>query len=130
VCKGRISFGVLGGVNFQNINGKDWDDSKLENNLIVGYAVMGKSIEDDTKTNIEFKKVVETTDPLTTCYYKAFDAGGNLWVGYEMSMGLFFQLNTQLGMININPEDKRIPDDKSAYKNTGFGLSVGYRFNR
>jgi hypothetical protein len=72
--------------------------------------------------------VVETDDPVTVCYYKAFDAGANLFAGYEMGNGLFFQLNTQLGLVNINPEDKRITDDKSAYKNTGFGLSVGYRF--
>jgi hypothetical protein len=45
-----------------------------------------------------------------------------------MGNGIFFRLNTQLGMLNINPEDKRIPDDQSAWKNTGFGLSVGYRF--
>jgi outer membrane protein OmpA-like peptidoglycan-associated protein len=33
----------------------------------------------------------------------------------------------QLGMVNINPEYKILPDDKSSIKNTGFGLSLGYR---
>ncbi len=198
----KMSFAILGGVNFQNINGKDYVGNKLKNDLIVGYhvgvnaqipvapkfffqpgllfttkgtkwtdgsettidrlsyielplnvvykgvlgtgyimigfgpyigyAIRGKSITDDgsatVKSDIEFTKVVETDAPLTTCYYKAFDAGGNLFVGYEMENGLFLHLNTQLGMLNINPEDKRIIDDKSAYKNTGFGLSLGYRF--
>ena len=35
--KGKLAFAVLGGVNFQNINGKDWDGSKLANDLIIGY---------------------------------------------------------------------------------------------
>ena len=43
----------------------------------------------------------------------------------------FFQLDAQLGMIKINPKDNRVEpiySDKSSVKNTGFGLSVGYRF--
>jgi hypothetical protein len=31
-------------------------------------------------------------------------------------------------MLKINPEDRRISDDKSSVKNTGFGLSFGFRF--
>ena len=31
-------------------------------------------------------------------------------------------------MLKINPENKWISDDKSSIKNTGFGLSLGYRF--
>jgi len=54
--------------------------------------------------------------------YKAFDAGGNIFAGYEMASGIFLQLDTQFGMLNINP------DDNTPTKNTGFGLSLGYRF--
>jgi hypothetical protein len=79
------------------------------------------------ESDIEFKNVVELTDPLTTPYFKALDAGGNIFFGYEMASGLFFHGNTQLGMIGINPEYKILSDDKSIIKNTGFGLSVGYR---
>jgi hypothetical protein len=61
-------------------------------------------------------------------YYKAFDAGGNLFFGYEMANGISAQMNIQLGMVKINPEYKIIPDDKSSIKNTGFGISLGYRF--
>ena len=32
----KTSFAVLGGVNFQNLNGKDFNDKKLENDMIVG----------------------------------------------------------------------------------------------
>jgi hypothetical protein len=35
--KGKISFGVLGGINFQNLNGKAFNGDKLENELILGY---------------------------------------------------------------------------------------------
>jgi len=61
-------------------------------------------------------------------YFKAFDAGGNIFFGYEMGNGIYGQFNAQLGMLKINPEDKRIPDDQTSVKNTGFGISLGYRF--
>jgi hypothetical protein len=199
---GRMSVGILGGVNFQNLNGKDFTGDKLENDLIVGfhagvnvqipvapefyfqpgvlfstkgakhtgdvitgttsisyievplnlvykgllgngyvllglgpyvgYGIMGKvKIEGGSETldsDIEFQNVVELTDPLAVPYYKAFDVGGNIFFGYEMLGGIFAQLNAQLGMLNINPEYKIMPDDKSSVKNTGFGFSLGYRF--
>jgi len=204
--KTGTSFGILGGVNFQNLNGKDHDGNKLENDMIpgfhagvniqipiapafyfqpgilyslkgakssvtvlgttfttttrinyiemplnfmykgalgngfvligfgpyVGYAFGGKvkteggsvTIDDD----IVFQKVIESGDDLLATYYKSFDAGANIFAGYEMNAGLFIQLNAQLGMLSINPEDKRITNDEAVVKNTGFGLSLGYRF--
>jgi hypothetical protein len=56
--------------------------------------------------------------------FKAFDAGGNIFAGYVLASGLFLQLDTQFGMLDIN-------DGNPLYKsvrNTGFGLSLGYRF--
>jgi len=79
-------------------------------------------------SKVKFQNVVELTDPLLATYYKGLDAGGNIFAGYETAGGLFFQLNTQFGMVKINPENKWISDDKSSIKNTGFGLSLGYRF--
>lgn len=203
---GKMSFGVLGGVNFQNLNGKDASGDKLTNDMIVGFhagvnvqipiapqfyfqpgliystkgakntnSVLGTTYTSTTKlsyvemplnlvykgalgngfilvgfgpyvgygiggnvkieggsvtveNDVEFKNTVETGDGLLIPYFKALDVGGNIFAGYEMSNGLFFQLNTQLGMVKINPEDKRISDDKSSVKNTGYGLSLGYRF--
>jgi hypothetical protein len=55
---------------------------------------------------------------------KAFDMGANISFGYMLSNGLSFQVNTQLGLINISPSD----DSANAIKNTGFGISLGYRF--
>jgi hypothetical protein len=200
--KGKTSFGVIGGVNLQNLTGKDISGDKLVNNMILGfhaglniqipladpiyiqpglifstkgaksingslastynisyiemplnlvykgrlgnsyvllgfgpyvaYAVGGKVISElgdvTVKTDIEFQNTVELTDPLLTTYLKAFDAGGNIFAGFEMSGGLFILLNAQLGMLKINPENKWLSSDKSSVKNTGFGLSLGYRF--
>jgi hypothetical protein len=200
--KEKLSFGILGGVNFQNLNGKDYYGDKLENDLIVGYHVgvnvmiplvpefyfqpgvlfstkgaknsensvttttslsyiemplnfvykgllgkghimiglgpyLGYAVKGKVKTeggsesettDIEFQNVVEIDDPLTVPYCKAFDVGGNIFFGYELPVGLFFQLNAQLGMLKINPEYKAFADDKSSIKNTGFGISLGYRF--
>jgi hypothetical protein len=202
MAQSKISFGILGGVNFQNLNGKDADGDKLTNDMIlgyhagvnvqipiapqfyfqpgllfstkgaknstgsitsttklnyiemplnvvfkaelgsgyfmlglgpyIGYGISGKVNTEggsvSLKTDVKFKNVVETSDPITVSYYKALDAGGNIFAGYELASGIFAQLDTQFGMLKINPENKWITDDKSSVKNTGFGLSIGYRF--
>ena len=200
--KASTSFGVVAGINFQNLTGENSQGEGLENDMIIGfhggvnmqipivpefffqpgilfstkgakhtsdfgtstynlsyvevplnllykgflgngyvllglgpylgYGIGGKAThESDVGTlesDIEFKNVVEMDDPLTVTYIKAIDAGGNIFAGYEMANGISVTLNAQLGMIKINPEDKRITDDKTSLKNTGFGLSLGYRF--
>lgn len=198
----KTSFAILGGVNLQNLNGKDYSGDKLKNEMLIGYhaginiqipivpefyfqpgllfttkgskntdglitnqynlsyvelplnfvykgalgngyifigfgpyvayGIMGKAKYESGSlsynSDIEFQNVVELGDPITVAYFKAFDAGGNVFAGYEMTSGIFLQLNTQFGMLNINPEDKRMIDDKTVLRNTGFGLSLGYRF--
>ena len=200
--KAKTSFGVIGGINFQNLTGKDYNGDKLTNDMILGYhagvniqiplapqfyfqpgllfstkgaknsigsitsttklsyiemplnlvykAMLGngyfmlgfgpyigygiggkvttKGGDLELETDVEFKNVVETSDPLLTTYYKAFDVGGNIFAGYQMANGIFGQFNTQMGLVAINPEDKRVTNDDSSVKNTGFGVSVGFRF--
>lgn len=197
------TFGIRAGVNFQNINGKDFLDKKLDNKIKTGFHV-GVNAEipiatefylqpgvlfttkgakdkddDDIKVNlsyievpinflykpelgmgklllgigpyiafgiggkvsnsegkeidVEFNKEVSATDYAAfpgypPPFYKRFDAGGNLLVGYEFSNNFSVQLNAQLGMLNINSDIKDLSSDKTKFKNTGFGLSVGYRF--
>jgi hypothetical protein len=182
----KTSFAILGGVNLQNLNGKD-NGSKLENDMLIGlhaglnaqvpivpefyfqpgllFSTKGAKISETSyklsyielplnfvyKTlvgngyfmlgfgpyvaygiggkEIEFKKTVESGDSHAVKYIKPFDSGANLFFGYEFPAGLFMQLNTQLGLLDINPEDNRITgEDKSSLKNTGYGLSLGYRF--
>ncbi|HZL08547.1 MAG TPA: outer membrane beta-barrel protein [Prolixibacteraceae bacterium] len=200
--RAKISFGILGGINFQNINGKAFNGDKLNNDMLMGFhggvnvqipvapefyfqpgvlfSIKGDKNKSDLSTSttklnyievplnlvykgalgngfvmlgfgpylaygisgtvktegnsgsiegdIKFKSTVESGDPLLVPYYKAFDAGANIFVGYEMASGMFLQLDTQFGMLNINPEYKEFPDSKTSEKNTGFGLSLGYRF--
>lgn len=211
----KISLGVLGGVNMQNLNGKNLAGNSLTNDMIIGfhagvnvqipiapefyfqpgllfstkgakneaegtilgitnittsttklsyielplnfvykaqvgsgyvflgfgpyvaYGIMGKNVvksvttglgmnvEGEVESDIKFKNELEAGD--VGAYVKPFDVGGNILFGYEMSMGVFIQLNAQLGMINIQPKYANADNDATV-KNTGFGLSAGYRF--
>ena len=85
----------------------------------AAFAVGGKYKTGNTSTDVDFGD--QPGD------IKRFDAGGNFLVGYELSNHLSAQLNAGLGLININNREQG--DSKSSLKNTGFGVSVGYRFN-
>jgi hypothetical protein len=63
-------------------------------------------------------------------YRKPLDYGANLTAGYELSMGLSFQLNAQLGLANTASKVSNLPSQykQEKAKNTGFGISAGYRF--
>lgn len=93
----------------------------------VAFGVGGKIKNDNGDIDIEFDKEVETL--LQAAYtLKRFDAGGNLLFGYEFSNKFSVQLNAQLGLINIAPDIKSMPNSDYKVKNTSFGVSVGYRF--
>ena len=85
----------------------------------VAYGVGGKYELSGVETDIEFGNDLPSE-------LKPFDAGANLLVGYEFSNNFSFQLNASLGMINLY--NRPAGDTKSKIKNTGFGLSLGYRF--
>lgn len=193
------TFGLRAGVNFQNINGKDFEGDKIEDNKLktgfhigvnaeipvapefyvqpgvlfslkgtknddlnakvnlsyievpinflykpelgggklllgigpyVAFAVGGKVNPDDgDDVDIEFEKEITGAQYLSgKPYFKRFDAGGNLLFGYEFANKFSVQLNAQLGLVNINPEIEGVSNDDTKWKNTGFGVSVGYRF--
>jgi len=194
----KVSFGVLGGVNFQNLNGKYADGYKLEFELLtgfhagvnvqipvaeeiffqpgllfstkgaqekdasvtskiklsylemplnlvykgllgkghvmlglgpyLGYAIGGKVIAGDVKKDIVFTNEINPNNPGGDTFFKRFDAGANIFAGYELANGIFFQLNTQLGLLKINPKIAGESENDASIKNTGFGLSAGYRF--
>jgi hypothetical protein len=94
----------------------------------IAYGVAGKAKYNSSEEDIEFTKDYENTFPLHTNQFKPLDFGGNLLFGYELAMGLSFQINTQLGMAQINSDNRAYPTHKTSYKNTGFGLSLGYTF--
>ena len=193
---GKTQFGIRGGVNFQNLTGKDAEGDKYDNKLKTGFHVgfdaaipvapdyyiqpgvlfttkgaksddgnfttnisyievpvnflyrpvlgtgrlilgfgpyvafgIGGNVDNgNDKTDIEFAKEISAAEALSgTPYLKRFDAGANIFFGYEFSSRFFTQVNAQLGLVNIQPEITGF-DDESTMKNTGFGLSVGYRF--
>lgn len=187
--RSNVSFGILGGINFQNLNGELPGGDKLENDMLLGYHVgvnvqipfapefyfqpglmysikgakntytaLGSEFTDEIKINyLEVPLNLVYKAPLGSGFfmlgfgpyvaygisgkevfegnsltlergvdYEDFDAGANIFAGFEMASGLFLQLDTQFGMLNIIPDDSS--DDQATAKNTGFGLSLGYRF--
>jgi hypothetical protein len=94
----------------------------------IGIAVGGSYTDAaGNKSDYKFAGKVTQTEAATSPYSRRMDFGGNLLAGYELSSKLSFQLNAQLGMANIAPKIEGLAS-KYKIKNTGFGVSVGYRF--
>ena len=86
----------------------------------LAYGIGGKVENAGLENDIKFEK--NAGNAANTVYYKPLDAGANLLFGYEFSNKLSAQLNAQLGLVNINAYD-----NDAKIKNTGFGVSLGYR---
>ena len=193
--KRTVSFGITGGVNLSNINGKTATGAQLDNKLrtgfnaglnaqiplsngfylqpgveyrqkgsefrnggelVLGYidipvtfvykpslgtgavvlgfgpylglGVHGKVIDaNGSERKVQFRNTYSVSEA-EDVQFKRIDAGANFMAGYEFSNKISAMLNTQLGLVNINPETN-IPGDETRYRNTSFGLSLGYRFN-
>ena len=93
----------------------------------VGYSFGGKAKFSGTDApanrDVNYTKTAPS-GPNNLANYKPLDVGGNFFFGYELSNGINFVFNSSLGLININSETS----NQLAEKNTGFGLSLGYRF--
>lgn len=95
----------------------------------VAYGIGGKVKSDvGGDIDVKFKGDVEAGDDPAKAYFKPFDAGANLLFGYELSNRLSAQLNAQLGLVNILPDYAGAQDSDARAANTGFGISLGYRF--
>lgn len=102
----------------------------------LAYGVAGKvhkewellGVDMSETPEVKYQGKVDSDDPNDVVYVKGFDAGANLLFGYELSFGLSIQLNAQLGLLNMNPSYEGVDDDDSRDANTGYGLSLGYRF--
>lgn len=92
----------------------------------VAWGIGGKGEANGTERDVEFTDTYQVGG--SPYQFKRFDAGGNLLAGYEFANKVSFQVNAQLGLVNINPELSGVSGDKSKWRNTGFGLSLGYRF--
>lgn len=101
----------------------------------VAFGVGGNLIPnsaDIKKLPLKFKGEI-TEDEATTpghYYIKGFDAGANFFFGYEMSSRFSAQLNAGLGLVNFNAKVKGSDSGKASLNNTGFGVSLGYRFSK
>ena len=92
----------------------------------IAFGIGGKLKLGDFDQDIEFANDVSLADAATAVYFRRMDAGANLLFGYELSNNLSAQINAQLGLVNIQPE---VEGNKiGTIKNTGFGVSLGYRF--
>jgi len=93
----------------------------------IGIAVGGSYTDlNGHKTQYKFANKVSTTEAGNGPYVRRMDFGGNFLAGYELSNKVSFQLNAQLGMSSI--ATKVEGSNRAKVKNTGFGVSVGYRF--
>lgn len=63
-------------------------------------------------------------DEAGTGKLKKFDAGLGIVAGYELPVGLYLGLNADLGLVNAYDNT----DNGRSWKNTSFGVSVGYKF--
>jgi len=88
----------------------------------VAYGVGGKLNSDLGDVNVKFKKDADLSNT-DAAYFKPWDAGLNLLVGYEFAHKVSLQLNAQLGVTDINAYNT-----DATYRNTGYGVSIGYRF--
>lgn len=95
----------------------------------VGYALGGKVKGNNADTDLKFDSDLSTAQiGQYSTTFKRFDYGANLLVGYEFSNKVSLQLNAQLGLANISPKVDGLDKDDNHTKNTGFGVSLGYRF--
>ena len=92
----------------------------------AGFGINGKMKDvNGAERKVTFDNTYSASDA-EDIQFKKLDAGANFMIGYECKSGLSAAVKAQLGLIDINP-DTNIPGDKTRYRNTGFGLSLGYR---
>lgn len=95
----------------------------------VGFGIGGTiKPKNGNSSDIEFENNITIVQAITANYFRKTDVGANLLFGYELSNLFSVQLNAQLGLAKINPDIDGLNNNNTMYKNTGFGLSVGYRF--
>jgi opacity protein-like surface antigen len=93
----------------------------------VGFGIDGKVKNTaGAETDIEFDKDYTSANEGTQ--FKKIDAGANFLAGYEFNNKVSLQLNAQLGLMDIDKENPFKTNDQTRWRNTGFGLSLGYRF--
>jgi hypothetical protein len=96
----------------------------------LGIGVGGKGKLSNSGNSSSIEQDVVFTDTYTNTLapqFKKTDIGANFLAGYEFANKVSLNLKAQLGLKNINPDNTN-NNDKTKLNNTGFGLSLGYRF--
>lgn len=91
----------------------------------AAFGLNGTLTSGGTEQEVEFTKNYDAS--VMKPQYKGIDAGANLLAGYEFANNVSFQINAQLGLAQLAPGING-EDNATKMKNTGFGVSLGYRF--
>lgn len=89
----------------------------------VAYGVGGKHKGTLGSLSAEWKAFDDASNAIDR-KLKRFDAGLGIVAGYEMKAGLYLGINADLGLVNAFDNT----DNDRSWKNTSFGVSVGYKF--
>lgn len=109
-------FGGLGPVLSFGIGGN------AKGSSVVTTTISGSTTTSSDKfsADVKFDGKKDATD--NNLHLKGFEFGGNVFAGYKMSNGFFAKASYNMGFSNLSPEDN------SSFKNSYFGISVGYFF--
>ncbi len=102
----------------------------------VAYGIAGNwkfdyagGSQNDESGKIKFKNTRPSNPNPDEDFLKPIDVSISILIGYQFANNLFLNMDGQLGLTKINPKDSPVdPDDKTNWKNVGFGFTVGYRF--
>lgn len=86
----------------------------------VTSSILGDPIVVDEKNDIKFDGKDDATDE--HMHLKRLELSANLVAGYQLTNGLFAKAFFNQGISNLHPVDK------ATYRNTFFGLAVGFMF--
>ena len=87
---------------------------------VLSYGLSGKEEAGGESTDVKFDGEANPSD--NNSHYKAFEFGGDLFAGYKLANGVFFNAHYNLGFSNINPTSD------ATVKNQYFGIGIGYFF--
>lgn len=88
-------------------------------------VIIGDIIHDD-RGDVNFKNDVMDGEWGEYLYGKPWDYGANVIAGYEFFDRFSVQFNIRLGLANLEPDINGTRAD-GTFKNTGFGISFGYK---
>ena len=99
--------------------GGNW---KSDTDVAIGDMIIGD------KGDVIFRNdAVDGGNLESYTYGRPLDYGANFLAGYEFFGQLSVQFNAQVGLANLEPKFGGI-ERESKLKNTGFGISLGYKF--